>query len=380
MKLIYKYILLTAIWLLVSTPICHAGDTDTKVSKTIVEGFLMPKNGHLEITNKYGQILINNSDSDSLIVKVQIIAYGKDRSTATKILNRVDFDFVQTNQYLTLETILDRKSGAFKELWNSIGDYSKTLLSKNKLEINYEVSVPNSISVSLTNKFGDIFMADRYQKVDVELSHGNLRAQNFNAHSSISVSYGKAHLKNFKDGNLTFKASEVTIRSIESANIRSSSSEITITKAEDVSLESRSDKFIEFTEVERLKGKMSLSKLKIDELSKNLNIDLKYSDIIINHIAFNFSLIRIEGRYSDIDLEFDPLTYMEVDIKADEDRFQLPFADLNKEYVDEKKGIARYSGTIGKKNNYKGSLNIDSESGEINIKFKSQQQSVNSNN
>jgi hypothetical protein len=351
----------------------HAANGDTKVSKTITEGFVLPANGHLEVTNKYGQILINNSDNDSIIVKLEIIAFGKDRDAAKKILGRVDYDFEKTNQYLTIETILDRKSGAFKELWNNIGDYSKTLLSKNKLEINYEISVPKSITISLTNKFGDVFIAEREQKVDVRMSHGNLRTNDLNTKSNISLSYGQAHIKHIKDGDFIFKASEIDIKTIARADIQSSSSEISIGQADDLSLDSKNDKSVEITNVAKLNGKMTLSKLKVDDLTKNLNIDLKYSDIRVNHIPFNFSLIRIDGKYSDIDLEFEPNTYMDVDIEVDEDNFTLPITDLKKEYIDEKKGLIRLSGVIGAKNNYKGSLNIDSESGDVNIKLKPQQ-------
>lgn len=378
MKLSYKSIILATLWFWVSISATHANDNDTRVSKIINEEFVMSKNGHLEIINKYGQVLVNNSDSDSVIVKIEVIAYGKDRSAANKIIDRADFDFSQTNGYLTLETVLDRKSGAFKEMWNNIGDYSKTLLSKNKLEINYEVYVPKSISVSINNKFGDVFISERDKKVDIDLSHGNLRADNFNAVSNISVSYGKAEIKDLKDGKLNFKSSEVTIETVGSIDIRSSSSEIVVRKADEVLLNSRSDKLIEINTVSRLKGEMTFSKLNIENLSKNLDIELNYSDVDVAHILFNFSLIRIEGKSSDIDLEFEANTYMDVDIKAFEHKLQLPTTGFDKEYIDEKKGLARFKGIVGVKNNYQGSLNIDSQRGAINIKLKTQPQSVKS--
>ena len=380
MKFPYKNILLTGllIWLFAPPTIAGVGDNDSKVSKTISERYLMPKNGHLDIINKYGQVLISNSDNDSVVVIIEIIAYGKDRSAANKIIERVDFNFSQTNQYLNLETVLDRKSGVFKELWNSIGDYSKTLLSKNKLEINYEVSVPRSTTISINNKFGDVFMADRYKKVELELSHGNLRANDFNTDANISVSYGKAQIRHLKSGNLIFKATEVSIKSVGTVDIKSSSSELVIIKAEEVSLNSRSDKKVEINSIARLKGKMTFSKLQIENLTKSLDVDLSYTDILISHIPFNFSLVRIASKSSDIELEFDPITYMDVNIKAHEYRLDIPMEQLEKEYLDKKRGHAQYSGTIGKKNNYKGSLNIDSQHGPINIRLKPQQQSVKS--
>ncbi len=380
MKSLYKnkhiVLLLFCFWTLASS--VYADENDTKVTKTINEEFLLPKNGHVEITNKYGQIVIIDSDNSYVTVRIEVIAYGKDRKAANKIMERVDFDFDQTSQYLSLETVLDRKSGAFKELWNSIGDYSKTLLSKNKLEINYEVAVPKTASISLNNKFGDIFISDRKKAVDIIVSHGNLRVNSINATSNITVSYGTAQIKHVNNGRLKFKSAEVTINSGDAIDIRSSSSEINIIKGGEIELNSRSDKRVEVGEVARLSGEMTFSKLKVDKLTKNIDINLNYSDIQVNHIPFSFSFIRIQGKSSDIDLDFDTYPYMEVDIKASEDRLSIPVTNLSKEYIDEKKGIAQYRGVIGEKNNYKGNLTIDAQRGTVNIRLNMLQQSVKS--
>jgi hypothetical protein len=69
---------------------------------------------------------------------------------------------------------------------------------------------------------------------------------------------------------------------------------------------------------------------------------------------------------------------MDVDVKAHEFRIDISMEQLEKEYIDKKRGHARYTGTIGEKNNYKGSLSIDSQHGPINIRLNPQQQSVNS--
>ena len=374
--LLYRGVLVVALACQLIPGLAFGGENNTKVSKTINEGYRMPKNGHLEVTNKYGQVVINNTDSDSVTFSIEIIAYGKDRETANKILDRVDFDFEQTNEYLGLETVLDRKSGAFKELWNNIGDYSKTLLSKNKLVVNYQINVPKSLTIEINNKFGDVFMPDRSKKVTIEMSHGNLRANEFGARSNISVSYGSVEIKRIHSGHLTFKAADVTIKNVGNVEIESSSSEIRIDTADDMEIISRSDKSVKLGSVNRLSGKMNFSNLEIELLNKNIDFDLSYSDIQIDHVPFSFAFMRINGKSSDISLTFDEKIYMEVDIKADEEKFNFPYVKLDKERLDDKKGLTRYRGIVGVKNNYKGDLNIDSQKGAVDIRLKTLQQSV----
>ena len=374
----YKNTFLALLLSIVSLAAYAERDNETKVTKTIDEKFLLPKNGIVEVTNKYGQVVILNSENDSVTLRIEIIAYGKDKSTADKIMDRVDFDFGQTGQYLTLETVLDRKSGVFKEAWNNIGDYSKTLLSKNKLVINYEIRIPRSASINLTNKFGDVYIQERDHKVEIDVSHGSLRANNFNANSKISVSYGDARIKYLKSGELYFRACDATIQALGTVEMQSSSSDISIKEADELQIESRSDKRIDIDKIGHIRGKLTFSKMKVENLNKLADLDLNYSDFYVAQVPFTFSMIRIDGKSSDIDLEFDPNTYLDLDLLGTEEDIGLPMTGMNREVIDEKKGIVQYKGTLGNKTNYKGKVNIKAQGGSVRIGIEQQPQSVKS--
>lgn len=377
MKSIYRLTGVVLLWLVVGW--VHAGDNDTKVTKTINRGAVMPKNGDVELLNKYGQVVVSNSDDDSVRVTITVIAYGKDHASANKIMDRVDFDFNQTKQFLTIETVLDRKSGTFQEVWNNIGDLSKSLLSKNKLEINYEIQVPSNVTLSITNKFGDIYIGERNTKTEIDLSHGNLRSNSFNASSNISVSYGDARIKYMKSGDLNLKSTDADIKELGNVDLKSSSSSISISKVNDLEIDSRSDKAVEIRTANRISGKMSFSKLEVEEIIESVDLNMSYSDIEIEHMPFSFSLVRISGKTSDIYITFDPNSFIEVDIKANENGLHLPFTDLDKTYLDEKKRIVQIKGTLGTKKNYKGNVYIDVLDGDITLSLNTSPESSKSN-
>lgn len=375
MKWLFSLFLCLQCWCATALPL-H--EEDTRLTKTIDRDFGMPQNGYLEVINKYGQIVINTWEKDSVKVSIKITAYGKDYSDAEKMLDRVDIDFRQTNPYLTVETVLDRKSGFFKELWNNVNDYSKTLLSKNKLEIDYEIFMPAGMNVDLDNKFGDIYMQEITGKAEVRVMHGNLRANRFHAPVSIEAGYGDVRIKEIADGRLDFKAVEAEIRKAGDVEVVSSSSEMVFVEADRLKVDSRSDTRFRVNKVNYLRGKALFSKIEVEELHKTLDLDLNYGDLKVMLVAFSFSRIDINARLADIALDFQPGSFVEADITGLEHKLLLPAedVDLKKNYTDDKKYV-RLNGKMGSKNNYPGYLYINSSGGEVAITLPGFQHSVN---
>ncbi|MEO1052033.1 MAG: hypothetical protein AAFX87_15480 [Bacteroidota bacterium] len=353
-------------------------DEDTKLTKTITKGFVLPKNGSVELKNKYGQIVVNNSEDDSVRVSILVTAFGKDYSSANKILSRVDFDFDQTNQYITIETLLDRKSGFIKEVWNNIGDASKALLSKNKLEVDYEIYIPKWAQLNLENKFGDVYLHERDGPCEITVSHGNLRANAFNARANIEASFGDVKIKYLKSGNLTLKAAEADIQKIGEVDMKSSSSEIRVKEAIELKVDSRSDKLLRIGKINRLSGKGLFSKITVERLDRSIDMDMNYGEIESSEVVFNFSRIDISGRSTDIQLYFEDQSYVELDIEAKQEDLSLPVerSDVNTSYLDDKGKYVKVTGNIGTKNNYPGRVTIKAQGGDVDINFLGPDQSA----
>ena len=102
MKLVFKIILILFPAMVFAKP------PDSQVSKTINQSYYMTKGGSLDVINKYGQVVITSWDKDTVSFKIDITAFGKNRSDARKFLERVQIDFDKTSQYITAETIFDK--------------------------------------------------------------------------------------------------------------------------------------------------------------------------------------------------------------------------------------------------------------------------------
>ncbi|MGD1958224.1 MAG: hypothetical protein ACFB2Y_05190 [Fulvivirga sp.] len=352
---------------------------DTQESKTYERSFKVAPDSYFEITNKYGQIIINTWDKDSIQVTAEVTAHGKDYSDTRKLLSRVDIDFSQTGQYLSVETMLDRKSGFFKELWNSVSDYSKTLLSKTKLEIDYKIYLPNTINLELENKFGDLYLSEIKGKCDINITHGNLRANVIHGSSTIAVGFGDVKIKELKSGVITLKTTDADIQTLGDVTFKSSSSHVRIKKADQLNIDSRSDKSLRIEEINRIIGKSLFSKLELEDVKKSIDLNMNYGELRADNIAFSFSKIDLEGKYTDVYLQFAPDTYLQADITAKEDQLSMPVegVSLERNYEDEKRKYVNVKGTMGQKNNYPGYLFVNSSGGEVAIRLTGMQHSVN---
>ncbi|WP_202241891.1 DUF4097 family beta strand repeat-containing protein [Fulvivirga sediminis] len=352
---------------------------DTKSIRLIEKSFNVEAGGFLELMNKYGQVDVHTWNKDSVKVKVEIVGYGKDEDDAEKLTDRVNIDFNKTGQYLIIETILDRKSGFFKELWNNINDYSKTLLSKNKIEINYEIYMPRSFNLELDNKFGDVYLHELFGKCEVRVTHGNLRANKFNGTTKIDVGYGDIRIKELSDGQLILKSVEGEVLKMGKVDINSVSSDLRIVEANDITLESKSDRKLIFEKLNYIKGNTSFSELEIESLNKSADMDMSYGSVSFKSVPFSFNKIDIRSKYTDVFLDFFPNSYLKVDITAKDENLRLPFENVKtkKEYLDDKQKEVRVTGRIGVETNYLGYVNIEANGGDISLSLSGVKQSAN---
>jgi hypothetical protein len=372
---IKKYIVFSLILIFGIAPALLASTfptDDTKLTKTITRSFKIPKDGHVSIINKYGPVVINTWNKDSVHVKIEITAFGKNDKSVSKIMDRVDFDFDLNSKYLLAATVLDRSSGFFTELWNNLGDYSKTLLSQNQLKIEYTVYLPASIDLDIDNKFGDIYLEDFKGDLNIELSHGNFRGGNFLGRLDLDLSFGNAEIKSANEADLTLKATESDFNQINKATIHSSSSEIFITKIGILRLDSRSDRKFYVKNANSISGSSSFSKIQLDNFKEDLKLELNFGSFRINMLEPGFSSIDLQGKTAEINLDFTEGNYLDFEYVGDENKLFISKGGdkLSKEFVDSKEKTVKVTGMIGKKGSSAPSkVILNTESGEVNIKI-----------
>ncbi len=320
----------------------------TTLVKTIEQSFQVNPSATLEVNNKYGGIVVNGWDQDKVAVNIRITTFGKTSYDTEKLMDRVEFDFNVTRDYVIIETVLDRRKGVFADFFSTIGDYSKALLSKNTIDIDFEVFVPRGASVDLKNRFGDIVLNDLNGKASVSLAHGNLKAGEMSGFSRLQVSYGNISLSRMDKGFINIRGGELDLPVSGKVNVRSSASRLFLKEAAELSLESTSDKVM-ITRVGSIKGRGSFSNIEIQELTDYCDFDQSYGALFVRAIKKDFSVVKLTGKSADFTVNVLHGASFSADITAREDKLLLVEKpeDMERVYTDEKQRYVNVRGFYG---------------------------------
>jgi len=143
------------------------------------------------ISNRYGNVDITPSSSNTAEIEVTIIVEARNKENANRILDKIDINFSDTDRSLKAITSINNKDG-----WN---------LTKNNesYQVHYLIKLPKTSSLSVENKYGNIAIAELNNDLDVELKYGNAHVQDINGDISLEL----GHVDKFLLGNVSGDAS-----------------------------------------------------------------------------------------------------------------------------------------------------------------------------
>jgi len=327
--------------------------------------FALPADGKVEVINKYGEVIVRTWDSDSVKIDVLVRAEGRNSAAVNKSMNKVNIKFRKVGTIISAITELNSGGGV---LGNLLSD-AKGVVGNNKLQINYEVWLPQQVLLSVENKFGDVYLSSLGSRVNLDVSHGDIKAENFSSTLSLKHSYGKAYFGNVSEVIANLRGSEIYFEEAKMLNVESGSSEIRVDKIIKAQFNSRNDK-IHLLDAREVLCEGFFTNLTLDKLKGSTRLDFSYGDIYLSQINKNFKSIDITGKSTDINLVLNQASYIKTLIKGQEDRMILPNSMLllqKQQFEDERISL---SGDVGNTNTDHSQLIIDAEGGKLIVSIK----------
>lgn len=152
----------------------------------------------LEIENQFGNIFITEGNTNAIIFTITVMVKGQDQKKVQDMANRIDVKFSESRSKVSAKTIFPTNNNLNNE--------------NDKIEVNYTVIVPASIYLQLNNKFGNIYLKDRKQGVNVSLDFGDMEISRLQAdNNNIKLKFGKLKLQQAKKlttGNVLFQSGD----------------------------------------------------------------------------------------------------------------------------------------------------------------------------
>lgn len=290
-----------------------------KDEKTYNKAVACSPNGRISIQNKHGNIQISSWQKDSLIVKAIIRAESKSLVKLQESLAETRIDFRQDNSSIRISTL--SFSGVVAR---SINDIKSVAGVSNELRVDYEIKLPIGSEIAVANKYGDIYLDEHEGPLNIELSHGNLRATVLDEVKYLRTNFGNVYIESINSlrGNTLF--SEIEITRADRLAFTSKSTEFEIESAADFRISSSNDD-ININRAEKVSIDGNLSKVNIYKLENACRIDLNYGKVRINKVAKDVCEFDVISTRSTFDLGFQPKTSFKVTGMVED----TPFSSYN---------------------------------------------------
>lgn len=354
---------------------------DTRIQKNYSESFSTKDLRLVEVSNKYGDVIVNTWKKDSVRIKVNVEAYGKSQDLVDREIRRAEIEIRRVGSIVTGATKFDqgKTRGIFGDLLADIEDVSKSLVGNSKLTVDYEVWMPANLDVNIDNKFGDIYIGQISGDMNIDLSHGDLRGDHFSGRLTLNHSFGKHTIDQVKTGDLTLRGVRSDIAKAGTLTFESGSSEIYLGKVDNVRLDNRNDK-IHIDEALSISGDGSFTDLSVKKIVKSSRLNFTYGEIFLDQILTNFDQIRIEGNSCDINLIINQGSYIKTYIQGSESQMILPnsMLTMTKTPVEESEMIS-LSGMVGHTQVEVSDLYIIAENGDLIISIEETDMFTNKN-
>ena len=310
---------LTAVLLLLSTLLVNAASGD--YSRQIRKSWVKSSISSLKITNKFGEVKLNDNGGDSVTLKVIITIDNQSSAKAQELLDQIHIDIQKAGNKLIAETTIDSK-------FNNRGTFS----------INYLISIPKDRELDITNRYGNIVLNDLEAKGAFNLSYGSMSAGKLKAPAGIPIdlmiNYGKLNLESVNDAVLEFNYSKLYADEIGKLVLESKYSSFSVGKMGNLNMISKYDA-VNFENLEHIKSESKYTNYKIGILTGSLDLDNGYGSVQISKVGSKFDRIYITNSYGGISLGMNELNFR---IQADCD------------YCDVKYPIERFKGNKVKEN------------------------------
>jgi len=267
-------------------------------NKTIAKEFKVTKDATLNVSNKYGNIDIVTWNENNIEVVVKITTNGDDEDKVKKRLEEVTVEFDANSKYVSAKTMIEKSSAS----WNWWGNKNNV-----NMEINYQIKMPITNHVNLSNDYGSINLNKLEGKATINCDYGKLNiGELLNASNSINIDY----------------TNNSTISFMRNGNINADYSTLKIDKAGKIELNADYS-HVSFGSVDRLNYSCDYGSLKIENAENmngtsdymNLNIgkllvsgvfNLDYGSLKIEELGQRLKELNIQSSYTHIKLGLHP--------------------------------------------------------------------------
>ncbi|MBN1144989.1 MAG: DUF4097 family beta strand repeat protein [Bacteroidales bacterium] len=336
----------------------QGGDT---FNKEIRKEFPVNPQTRIEVSNKYGNVDITNMEDAQISIRVVVLVKGKDQRRAEEVLKMINIHVAQEGDLIKAVTEIDDDFGKLFKGFNTGSD---------GLEINYTISMPKTVPITLLNKYGNVFIDELSSTSVIDVKYGKLTANRLihNSHeplTKVNLSYSNGTLQEAKWIELDIKYSKISIVESKALAIISKYSKVFITNGSSVVSESKYDTY-ELGSLTNFVSTAAYGHFTIESLTGKLQLDTKYTDVTVNQITEGFAGIKVNNSYGSYRLGIVQGASYRLNGYSKYCSITYPSENARVNRFNENNEM-KVNGVIGANSNPKGEVSINSSYGNIRL-------------
>lgn len=232
--------------LLLSPILLEANGVKEIFTKRITEEFNIKADGNTSINNKYGNIILNSWDKNSVKILVQIEVKASNKNEANQLFDGIKIDFSNTDSDVIATTILQFNNDYGNNYMNSLGDLLSSLLSfksNNEFRINYEVWLPYENNVNINLKYGNLTAQSIGGNANIDVKYGNFNLEDIKGNTTVNLGYGNGTLEKTTFLSADIKYSGLKAQEVVKANLMTKYSNVNFLNAKSLKINSGYDTY-----------------------------------------------------------------------------------------------------------------------------------------
>tara|TARA_R110002051_G_scaffold165130_3_gene235994 strand:- start:52248 stop:53336 length:1089 start_codon:yes stop_codon:yes gene_type:complete len=335
-----------------------------KVSKEITKTYPFNNTGELHLENKYGNINIYGWTKEEVSITINITVTDKKKEDANDLLKRINPAIRRSDKFISVNyEIVEKNAGFFSNLFEKANPFD---FDRSNVQINYKVYLPKKAELEVINKFGDVIIEDWVGVLKANVQHGDMWINDNLNKADIVIKYGKLRAKNINYANLEISNGGLDMDHANTMRLNSSGSQIDAHKVESMEFYSNKDD-VEINEIGTLYGNLKFSKLRLHSLKKDIDLNLKISDLWVESISNASSRISIEQESSEVSINILNFPH-DFSALVEEGLVRLPksFHDIDSKMLDKGRKLREIKAVYGK--NGVGRISISGSKGVVLLK------------
>ncbi|HKK43278.1 MAG TPA: hypothetical protein VJ963_12770, partial [Bacteroidales bacterium] len=283
------------------------------------KSFPASKGVKLAVSNKYGDINILTSKTDSMLICATINIEQEDDDLSSKSIRLIEFNVTGSNDSVAVATLYN------KDFFNP--KYSK---GRKSFSVDYTIQVPVYTNLYLNNAFGNISIEDCSGYVDTKLSQGlliikNLSRGNAKPINKIDVFHSDVEINKADWLSLSIKnCPSVKITDVQAILAGSEFSKININKVHSMVATSKSDHY-EIGKIENLESESTYTTYKITSLDGLMSANCVFGSVSISSLSKYFNSVMLTAIHTPVTIKTEKGISFRTEISASNNSIEFAF-------------------------------------------------------